>query len=80
MIAKMTVELFKLCELRKTMKCLRRLAKHQAPDGASFWSVYHAQGLGEHLSGHITLGTTHHLERADLITVRRCLEQFSEQQ
>jgi len=75
----MTVKLFKLCELKKTMKCLRRLPKDQAPDGASFWSACHAQGLGEHHSVHITLGTTHRLDRTDLITVRRC-QQLSEQQ
>lgn len=62
------------------MKCLRRLAEHQAPDCVSFWSVYHAQGLVEHHLYHITLGTTHCLDRAELISVRRCLEQFCEEQ
>lgn len=33
MMAKMAMKLFNLCELQKTMKLLRRLAKHLAPDG-----------------------------------------------
>lgn len=80
MIGKMTVKLFRLCDLWKNMKCLKRLAEHQALDGASFRSVYHAQGLGKHRSGHITLWMTQHLDRVDLVTVWRCLQQCREQQ